>query len=120
MHVVFLAEVAAGSNYTPYTIYGNDVSTCMFCFQLKLPQIQKIMMEFEKQSEIMEMKEEMMNDAIDDAMGDEDDEEEGDAIVSQVLDELGLQIGDQLSGIYYWHFVCWRSFSFIGQIHNTK
>ena len=35
------------------------------------------MMEFEKQSEIMEMKEEMMNDAIDDAMGDEDDEEEG-------------------------------------------
>ena len=34
------------------------------------------MMEFEKQSEIMDMKEEMMNDAIDDAMGDEDDEEE--------------------------------------------
>lgn len=44
--------------------------------QLKLPQIQKIMMEFERQSEIMDMKEEMMNDAIDDAMGDEDDEEE--------------------------------------------
>lgn len=34
------------------------------------------MMEFEKQSEIMDMKEEMMNDAIDDAMGDEGDEEE--------------------------------------------
>ena len=34
------------------------------------------MMEFEKQSEMMDMKEEMMNDAIDDAMGDEDDEEE--------------------------------------------
>lgn len=34
------------------------------------------MMEFERQSEIMDMKEEMMNDAIDDAMGDEDDEEE--------------------------------------------
>lgn len=46
------------------------------CSQLKLPQIQKIMMEFEKQSEVMDMKEEMMNDAIDDAMGDEDDEEE--------------------------------------------
>ncbi|XP_025916610.1 charged multivesicular body protein 2a, partial [Apteryx rowi] len=44
--------------------------------QLKLPQIQKIMMEFEKQAEIMDMKEELMNDAIDDAMGDEDDEEE--------------------------------------------
>lgn len=43
--------------------------------QLKLPQIQKIMMEFEKQSEMMDMKEEMMSDAIDDAMGDEEDED---------------------------------------------
>ena len=45
-------------------------------FQLKLPQIQAIMREFEKQSEIMDMKEEMMSDAIDDALGDEEDEEE--------------------------------------------
>ena len=52
--------------------------------QMKLPEIQKIMQEFEKQSEIMDMKEEMMSDVIDDAMGEEDDEEEGDAIVSQV------------------------------------
>lgn len=44
--------------------------------QMKLPQIQKIMQEFEKQNEIMDMKEEMMEDAIDDAMGDADDEEE--------------------------------------------
>lgn len=67
--------------------------------QLKLPQIQKIMMDFEKQSEIMDMKEEMMNDAIDDAMGDEDDEEESDAVVSQVLDELGLQLSDKLTDL---------------------
>merc|ERR1719245_473938 len=58
--------------------------------QMKLPEIQKIMMEFEKQTEIMDMKEEMMSDVIDDAMGDEDDEEESDAIVTQVLDELEL------------------------------
>lgn len=44
--------------------------------QLNLPQIQKILQEFEKQSEIMDMKEEIMNDAIDDAMEDEGDEEE--------------------------------------------
>ncbi|KAM4643719.1 charged multivesicular body protein 2a [Amazona ochrocephala] len=65
--------------------------------QLKLPQIQKIMMDFEKQAEIMDMKEELMNDAIDDAMGDEDDEEESDAVVSQVLDELGLNLTDELA-----------------------
>ncbi|KAG8434174.1 hypothetical protein GDO86_012521, partial [Hymenochirus boettgeri] len=39
------------------------------------------------------------NDAIDDAMGDEDDEEESDAVVSQVLDELGLTLTDELSNL---------------------
>merc|ERR1719323_31499 len=60
--------------------------------QMKLPEIQKIMMEFEKQSEMME-------DAIDDVMGDEEDEEESDAIVAQVLDELGLQLNDKLGDV---------------------
>merc|ERR1712010_94221 len=60
--------------------------------QMKLPEIQKIMMEFEKQSEIMDMRGEM----IDDVMGDEEDEDESDAIVNQVLDELGLQLNDKL------------------------
>ena len=44
-------------------------------------------MEFEKQSEIMEMKEEMMNDAIDDAMGEDDDEEN-----SEEDGEEGIQV----------------------------
>ncbi|KAL1237945.1 Charged multivesicular body protein 2a [Trichinella pseudospiralis] len=65
--------------------------------QLKLPQIQRIMSDFERQSDLMEMKEEMMNDAIDDAMADEGDEEETDAIVSQVLDELGIQFNEELN-----------------------
>merc|ERR1719378_793416 len=65
--------------------------------KMNLPQIQKIMMEFEKQSEIMDMKEEMMSDAIDDVMG--EDDEESDAVVNQVLDELGLGLTDQLSGL---------------------
>merc|ERR1739844_653659 len=67
--------------------------------QMKLPEIQKIMMEFEKQSEIMDMKGEMMEDAIDDVMGDEEDEDESDAIVTQVLDELGLQLTDNLAAV---------------------
>ncbi|KAL1509765.1 hypothetical protein ABEB36_004451 [Hypothenemus hampei] len=67
--------------------------------QMNLPQIQRILQEFEKQSEIMDMKEEVMNDAIDDAMEGDDDEEESDAIVNQVLDELGLQLNDTLSGL---------------------
>ncbi|KAK3753337.1 hypothetical protein QZH41_015272 [Actinostola sp. cb2023] len=64
--------------------------------QLKLPEIQKIMMEFEKQSEIMDMKEEMMNDAVDDVIGDEEDDEESDKLVAQVFDELGLQLTEEV------------------------
>ncbi|XP_073841168.1 vacuolar protein sorting 2 [Musca autumnalis] len=67
--------------------------------QMNLPQIQKILHDFEKQSEIMDMKEEMINDAMDDAMEAEGDEEETDAVVAQVLDELGLQLGEQLGDL---------------------
>ncbi|KAI6196790.1 hypothetical protein M3Y94_01150700 [Aphelenchoides besseyi] len=65
--------------------------------QLNLPQIQRIMTEFEKQSEIMDMKEEMMDDAIDDAIGVSGEEEETETVVQQVLDELGIQMGEELN-----------------------
>lgn len=59
---------------------------------MNLPQIQQTIMEFEKESEILDMKGEMMSDTIDEAMGEEGDEEEQDAIVDQVLDEIGIDI----------------------------
>lgn len=52
--------------------------------QMRLPVLQKIMMEFQKQSEIMGMSQEMMGDAIDDALADEDEEEETENVVNQV------------------------------------
>ena len=61
---------------------------------LNLPAIQRIMMEFEKQSSMMDMKEEMMADAVDDAMQDdeEDEEAEGDKILQAVLEEVGIDL----------------------------
>ncbi|CAJ0843722.1 9234_t:CDS:2 [Entrophospora sp. SA101] len=56
----------------------------------------KIMMEFEKESEMMDMKEEVMNDVIDDTMAEEDDEEETEMIVNQVLDEIGITLDQSL------------------------
>lgn len=67
--------------------------------QMNLPQIQRIMQEFEKQSDIMDMKEEMMSDVIDDVIGDEEDEEESDQVVSQILDELGVQLNQKLGDL---------------------
>merc|ERR1719273_2488361 len=91
-------QTLKSQNSMAQAMKGVTKAMMMMNKQMKLPEIQKIMQEFEKQSEIMDMKE-VMNDVMDDAMGDEDDEEETDAIVTQVLDELGLQLGDQLSGV---------------------
>ena len=65
---------------------------------LNLPQIQRIMNEFERESATMDMKEEMMSDAVDDVMDDdlEDEEEESDKILKQVLDEIGVGISQQV------------------------
>lgn len=64
---------------------------------LNLPQIQRIMTEFEKESSMMDMKEEMMSDAVDDVMDEEEDEEEeGDKILKQVLDEIGVDLSQQV------------------------
>lgn len=53
-------------------------------------------MEFERQSEIMDMKEEMMNDAIDDAMGDEEDEEE------RCVHGWGQQLQGKAKALWEW------------------
>lgn len=81
---------------------------------LNLPAIQKIMNEFEKESSMMDMKEEMMSDAVDDVMEDdaEDEEEEGDKILREVLDEIGVNLSHQvtsvipISHIYSTTFIC--------------
>lgn len=44
--------------------------------QMNIPAMQRIMMEFEKQSEMMDMKEEMMSDTMDDVFGEDQEEEE--------------------------------------------
>ncbi|KIO32456.1 hypothetical protein M407DRAFT_18512 [Tulasnella calospora MUT 4182] len=66
---------------------------------LNLPAIQRVLTDFEKESSMMDMKEEMMSDAVDDVMEDEgeDEEEEGDKILQQVLDEIGVSLQQQLA-----------------------
>lgn len=67
---------------------------------MNLPQIQRIMRDFERESATMDMKDEMMGEAVDEAMDDEDEgvgeEEESDNILKEVLDEIGVSVGQQL------------------------
>ncbi|KAL8808719.1 MAG: hypothetical protein Q9223_007743 [Gallowayella weberi] len=63
--------------------------------QMNLPALQRIAMEFEKENDIMDQRQEMMDDAIDDVTGLED-EEEGDEVVNKVLDEIGVDLGQAM------------------------
>ncbi|KAL3309270.1 Charged multivesicular body protein 2A [Cichlidogyrus casuarinus] len=66
---------------------------------INLPAMQKIMVEFEKQSEIMEMKGEMMNDVMEDVFEDDQTMEQTDEIVDKVLSELGIEMNTQLNDL---------------------
>ena len=64
--------------------------------QMNLPALQRIAMEFERESDIMDQRQDIMDDAIDDVTGLED-EEEGEEVVNQVLDEIGVDLGQSVS-----------------------
>ncbi len=63
--------------------------------QMNLPALQRIAMEFEKENDIMDQRQEMMDDAIDDVTGLED-EEDSEEVVNQVLDEIGVDLGQKV------------------------
>lgn len=65
---------------------------------MNLPALQRIAMEFERENDIMEQRQEMMDDAIDDAM-DVGVEEEGDEVVEQVLEEIGVDLNQAVSSL---------------------
>jgi len=53
-------------------------------------------MEFEKENDIMDQRQEMMDDAIDDVTGLEDEGEE-EEVVEQVLEEIGVDLRQAVS-----------------------
>lgn len=67
---------------------------------MNLPALQRIAMEFERENDIMDQRQEMMDDAIDDVTGLED-EAEGDEVVEQVLEEIGVDLKNSVSDCYF-------------------
>lgn len=65
--------------------------------QMNLPQIQRVIQEFQKQTDMVDMKEEMINDVMDDVFEEDTDEQESDQIVNKVLDELGIEMNQTLA-----------------------
>ncbi|GMM53591.1 ESCRT-III subunit protein [Maudiozyma humilis] len=66
---------------------------------MNLPQLQKISMEFEKQNELMDQRQEFIDEAIDGVMEDDEfnEDEEADEIVNKVLDEIGVDLNAELA-----------------------
>ncbi|EKG03433.1 hypothetical protein TCSYLVIO_005521 [Trypanosoma cruzi] len=65
--------------------------------RMNIPEMQRVMREFEKQNEMMGMKEEMMNDVIDDVMDDDGEEEdETEVEIQKVMDEVGLEFKSKM------------------------
>ncbi len=65
--------------------------------QMNMPMMQKMMMEFEKQNELMEFKQEMMDDVMDDTLAADEEEEKTDLMVAQILDEVGIDLSSSLT-----------------------
>ncbi|OMJ68270.1 hypothetical protein SteCoe_34336 [Stentor coeruleus] len=64
--------------------------------QMNLPELNNMMKDFYKETQKMEMTDELMGEAVDMALDHEGDDVETDQVVSQVLSEIGVEIAGQL------------------------
>lgn len=65
--------------------------------QMNLPVIQAMMTEFERQSGMNEMKQEMIDDVMDDVLAGDAEEEETAEIVDKVMAEIGINFEEGLA-----------------------
>jgi charged multivesicular body protein 2A len=63
---------------------------------MNLPELNRIMQEFSRENQRMELTSEVMDDAINMAVGAEDEEDEVDQVVSRVLAEIGVELAEDL------------------------
>ena len=65
--------------------------------KLNLPELNAILQEFQQETEKMGITEDVMGEAIDDVLADVDDIEQEETVVSQVLDEIGIDFNEMLA-----------------------
>lgn len=85
-------ETAKSAEAMTSALQGTTTAMKAMASTMNLPRLNQIMMEYTKESEKMEMTQEMLGDTIDDVMDADQDEEEEEKIVGQVLDEIGIDM----------------------------
>lgn len=71
-----------------------DATKAMYLLnkQIDNKQLQQIMMTFERENEYMDIKQELMDDTIDGIMSNSMDDEQEEELISQIMDEIGIEI----------------------------
>merc|ERR1711937_722901 len=66
---------------------------------MNVKETMKVLQEFTKETERLEVKQELMDDALMDAFDNEEVEEEAEQVTSQVLAELGVEMDSKMVGL---------------------
>ncbi|CAL9729319.1 DOA4-independent degradation protein 4 [Monosporozyma unispora] len=68
---------------------------------VQLPNLQRIVMDFEKQSDIMDQKQEIIDETMEDSMGVDEDElnedEQANEIINKIVDEIGVDLSTKMN-----------------------
>jgi len=67
--------------------------------QTNLPELQRLLMFLERETEIMDMKQELMNDATDSMLETDGDEAEEKRIFDSIMEEIGLGVVDNMKDV---------------------
>jgi hypothetical protein len=95
MHASSMAsQVAAASAVSSVTSAMASANSAM-----SAQETAKIMAQFQMENEKLQVKEEMMNDALAEAFDNDEMEEEADNVTNQVLAELGVELDSKFGGL---------------------
>ena len=89
-------QTVKSTNSMAQALKGVTASMKAFNKTINNQELNQIMKEFMKENERMGITEEMMGDAIYMALDQEGDVEASDAVVNQVLSEIGIEVSDQM------------------------
>ena len=94
-------QASAMASQVGATVAVGNVSTAMAAANsaVDAKEMAKIMAQFTRENEVMELRQEMMDDALTDAFDSEGVEEEADEVTGQVLAELGIEMDKQFVGL---------------------
>lgn len=67
--------------------------------RLNVPGMQEVMMEFERNNEMMSFKSDFMNESMEETLVEDDEEQQTETVVNEVLAAVGLEVTQSMNGL---------------------